>query len=169
MKHHKKLTKETIDEWVVKEPNSGCWVWMGSMNKGGYGTAKGTLAHRVVYGWFKGVFEKSLDLMHLCHNRICVNPDHLQPGTRYENVMMSVNADRWNSQLRSKTQSAIRRSESKNGFLIGRNPKFTETQVKGIRRLVQFGIDKYKLGESLGVTGQAINAIVKRKSYAYVL
>jgi hypothetical protein len=166
----RKLTFQDMENKSVKEPMSGCWIWMGYMNANGYGVAgKSKLAHRVSYEYAVGEIPKGFDLMHLCHNRACINPEHLKPGTRKENVMMSVNDGRWNNELRSKKGYESRMRESKNGFVVGRRCTFSEEQVKGIRKLVDFGITKKMIANSLNVTHQAINAIVKRKSYAYVL
>jgi len=139
------------------------------MNANGYGIAgHGKLAHRLSYSLAVGEIPKGLDMMHLCHNRICINPDHLRPGTRKENVDMSVRDGRWNNALRSEKQKAVRERRSKNGYLIGCFRKFTEPQVKAIRKLADLGIHTKAIGASLGVTSQAIRAICKRKAYAYV-
>jgi hypothetical protein len=72
----------------VKKQNSGCWEWQASTFNG-YGkfTYKGEmrLAHRVSYKIFKGEFDQNLVIDHMCCNRSCVNPDHLQVLTRQEN------------------------------------------------------------------------------------
>ena len=70
-------------------PWSGCLVWMGSLNHGGYANGsqdgKTVLIHRFVY---KQIFGDIGDLVidHLCRVRCCVNPDHLEAVTNKENI-----------------------------------------------------------------------------------
>ena len=75
---------------VEKLPWSGCWIWMGALSANGYGNIhvrpKNIVAHRYFYEYAKGPVPSGLDLDHLCRVRCCVNPDHLQPVTRSENL-----------------------------------------------------------------------------------
>jgi hypothetical protein len=68
-----------------------CWVWQMSRTTGGYGqTFDGTRlvpAHRWYYERTHGLVPEGLDLDHLCRVRACVNPDHLEPVTRRENLL----------------------------------------------------------------------------------
>jgi hypothetical protein len=72
------------------EPTGFCWLWTGGMNNCGYGqvTFRGRThsAHRVVWELLIGPIAKGLQLDHLCHVRSCVNPDHLEPVTKSENM-----------------------------------------------------------------------------------
>lgn len=76
--------------YVVDE-DTGCWNWGLQVDRDGYGRARRagetspTAAHRVVYEEIRGPIPSGLDLDHLCRNRRCVNPDHLEPVTRTEN------------------------------------------------------------------------------------
>ncbi len=74
----------------VEIDDAGCWLWVGKVNRGGYGVTsvagKTRSAHRVSYEWHVGPIPIGLDLDHLCRVRRCVNPDHLEPVTRRENI-----------------------------------------------------------------------------------
>jgi hypothetical protein len=69
-----------------------CWNWTGPMQKGGYGKHGGSPAHRVVYELLVGPIPEGLHIDHLCRNRACVRPEHLEPVTREENVRRGIEA-----------------------------------------------------------------------------
>ncbi len=81
-----KTTEERFWE-KVKYPRSGCWAWQGFCAKDGYGRVRfggvSFLAHRVSYAWYHGDLPPELD--HMCRNRRCVNPGHLESVTHKEN------------------------------------------------------------------------------------
>jgi hypothetical protein len=72
---------------------AGCWVWNGPVFNGyGYMKVAGRVrgAHRVSYELFVGAVPEGLQLDHLCRNRACLNPAHLEPVTMVENVSCGV-------------------------------------------------------------------------------
>lgn len=75
----------------VEKTESGCWLWIGAKMKNGYGQlAVGGVnfsAHRYSYQELVGKIPDGLDLDHLCRNRACTNPSHLEPVTRSENLL----------------------------------------------------------------------------------
>jgi len=78
---------------VIPEPNSGCWLWTGGGNGKGYGIVHGRssrVAHRFSYEMLVGPVPEGLQLDHLCRQRCCVNPAHLEPVTSRENTLRGV-------------------------------------------------------------------------------
>jgi hypothetical protein len=72
----------------------GCWEWAGAHNRDGYGTAyTGTRplgAHRVIYELLVGPIPEGLTIDHLCRNRGCVNPSHMEPVPKRVNLLRGV-------------------------------------------------------------------------------
>lgn len=86
-----RAASDRFDRLVSPDPNSGCFIWAGAMDRKSYGYFRLTSAvcifsHR--YAWVRanGAIEERLEVDHLCHQCWCVNPAHLEAVSKVENL-----------------------------------------------------------------------------------
>jgi hypothetical protein len=76
--------------WSKVDKTDSCWIWVACKYKDGYGrfrlNGRCHRAHRVAYELLVGPIPPGLVLDHLCRNRACVNPSHLDPVTHQTNI-----------------------------------------------------------------------------------
>lgn len=98
MKTKVKIDKRLIRRFLEKvELTATCWNWKAYKHPEGYGmfylAPKTRLAHRVSYWIFKGPitceceFDETIVVDHLCNNKSCVNPAHLEAVTQSVNTI----------------------------------------------------------------------------------
>lgn len=142
---------DSIHRHSIPEPNSGCWLWMGSTATGGYGRVwhkgKPELAHRVSY-WLACGPTSDKQVLHRCDNPACVNPDHLFLGDIAGNMG---DRDKKGRQARGERQgSAV----------------LTETQVRLLRDAK--GSER-ALAKQFGIAPSTVRKIRLRKTWAHLL
>lgn len=85
--------------WHKVTKTEGCWTWKGATDNAGYGqfhsSDKYWAAHRYSWTLRHGVIAPGLVVRHLCHNKSCVNPEHLAIGTQKDNIQDSVRDNRF--------------------------------------------------------------------------
>ena len=92
--------KTAIDRFESKITKvvSGCWLWGGSLDTGGYGrfniNGKTSGAHRLSYEIKNGDIPRGKHILHTCDTPSCVNPDHLFLGTHQDNMADKVKKGR---------------------------------------------------------------------------
>ena len=139
----------------VGKLDSGCWLWLGSLNTG-YGQFRRddgsiVLAHRFSYVLHNENAVDGLVVMHKCDTPRCVNPDHLMLGTQAENV----------KDMHIKGRAKKR---CLNGVDHGMS-KLTETQVREIRDSKETGP---AIAQKMGISTTTVYDVRNRRIWKHV-
>jgi len=136
---------ERFAAYVMPEPMSGCWLWLGAVTPRGYGVfaethSRSVRAHRYAWELRNGPIPEAKIVCHKCDNPPCVNPRHLFVGTH---------ADNSDDKMR------------KGRYVPPRaNVKLTDAQVVEIRTLLHAGqLSQYKIALQFDISRSAINDI----------
>lgn len=82
-------TSDPLERFIRSVEFGEHWIWLKRIDRHGYGkfqvARRDNVAHRWAYEFFVGPIPSGLDLDHLCRERRCVRPEHLEPVTREEN------------------------------------------------------------------------------------
>lgn len=148
----------TLSRFIWKVGIDECWLWIGRVNKYGYGmfslkmdsvTYRSYYAHRVVYLQEYGPFDWELKVCHKCDVPACCNPKHLFLGTDLDN-------------MRDRDYKGRRLPPigEKNGF-----SKLTQEEVEQIRDLAPLKIPHWIIAEDYGVTRSTIDKVMRFETW----
>lgn len=137
------------------EPNCGCWLWVGSGTKEGYGRITrmdpksgfiAEMAHRASWIIHRGPIPDGLFVCHKCDVPACVNPEHLFLGTPAENSLDRVRKGR------TRNRPSVR----------------TFLDEQKVRDILKCEIPIRAYARRYGVSKSAIEAIYRERNWRYI-
>lgn len=141
--------------WRYVERGDGCWLWTGAQDRKGYGRFnlgddRTGFAHRFAYELLVGPIPDGMAVMHLCDTPLCVNPDHLQPGTIDEN-----NADK------------VSKGRQQRGSRHWRST-LTEDVAREIKQRLADGETQAALARRFAVDPETVRAVATGRTWKHV-
>ncbi|UXE05005.1 HNH endonuclease [Gordonia phage Lton] len=137
------------------EVATGCWRWTGPVDRYGYGIVRMTFggrkryigAHRVSWWAHRGPIQGGLQIDHLCRNRACINPWHMEPVTEAENTRRSPLVGR---ALKPGASGGCRRHGFTDGFWSTKRDGYARWDCRPCRRerLARFKARKAAAGRA---------------------
>lgn len=146
-------------EHYSPEPNTGCWLWTGKLDRAGYGVIthdfREMRAHRVSW-WLEYSKDLPSDVFvcHRCDVRCCVNPAHLFLGTAADN-----SHDCW------RKGRGIPGARLANG---SRTARLTPGDVRAIREIAASGVPYSDIASQFSVGSNYVGMIVRRVSWGHL-
>lgn len=151
--------QQRFEEKFIPDPNSGCWLWIGSIDRIGYGQFKfgrqyapNEKAHRTAWKIYRGDIPHGMHVLHSCDVRCCVNPDHLRLGTHQDNMRDKMTRGRHRSVTGIEHHSA----------------KVSDAQVIEMRRKAAVGVGQRALAREYGLAKTTVKAIISRQTWRHV-
>lgn len=143
------------------DEETGCWNWNAADSGAVWGESYGIVggdcwperkAHRLFYRLYKGHIPKGFVVAHTCDNPRCVNPDHLDTKTQFENMREATERSRWGDRRGSKNACA----------------KLNEDSAKMAKQMLMDGKTVASVARRLGVSETAIRFIKQGKTWKHV-
>ena len=163
---------ERYGHLVAPDPNSGCWLWIGTWDfpSGGqrpgstvYGRieykGRQTRPHRVAYDMERHEIPRGLVVRHKCDVSMCVNPDHLEIGTHQDNINDMIERGRMHGDpvpIPKGPKNPLLAAEA-NG-----RAKLSQGQVDEIRARRAFGESCQAIASDFGVTKSYVSKVARR-------
>jgi hypothetical protein len=150
---YRQTKKQSFRDNVQVDQEFGCWIWIGSMHPKGYGLfcagGRKIYAHRYLYEYLNGPVPPGLELDHLCENKACVHPDHLEAVTHAENMRRAARRGVWSGE---------------------RNPnaKLSELEVVVIKKARELDAPVKELARIFNASVRSVFYIVKGESWSHV-
>lgn len=153
----------------IPEPNTGCWLWLGSVDRDGYGHFKfggePGKAHRFAWEFTHGVRPTGMMVCHRCDTPGCINPQHLFLGTSADNV-----ADR---HAKSRDARGARHGRAASPERTARGERvntavLTAEDVVVMRAAYDAGTSRAVLAKRFGITWTATDRVVRRITWAHI-
>ena len=149
MKYKTKPSEQRF--WEKVEKTDYCWNWTAYKNPDGYGrfrlVEKMVMAHQFSYESIKGKIPKGLQIDHLCRNRACVNPDHLEAVNHKENMRRGDSAKASAEYQKSKTHCPQGHPYSKENTHMSKNSRNCREcdKIRHRKRFIDQNYDSEKL------------------------